>query len=216
VFAAAVVAILRQPWVDLRLYSFAILPSITVQTMGFAFELMERRVVIPMEPALNGTGPNRIIPILLAAFFGALYMGAVSVFVTIWPLTPNVHIVYPFRGAEVSRFEKIAGSFVQLPPDKDMWVEVSTQETDHNHYFSSVAIHRDEGTWETRGIVGFGREPGKGDEGQLYSLVVYLSPPELSQTLRGLGADTGRGINQGAIPHGLTQLKEAEFRRKTN
>ena len=93
-------------------------------------------------------------------------MVVISLLVTAWPLTPNVRIVYPLRGAEVSQFEKIAGSFAQLPVEKDMWVNVVTDERDkdynlcNNNYFSSIDVHRDEGTWETRDKVGFGRKPG--------------------------------------------------------
>jgi hypothetical protein len=188
--------------------------------MGFAFESIQSRVFAERGDAPVARNQNwRVIP--TAAVFGAFYMWSVSLLVMFWPVTPNVRIVYPLKGVEVSPREMIAGSFAQISPDRDLWVDVVTQEVDpvtrqlaHNHYFSSVVLHRNEGTWETRQKVGIGRESGKGDEGANYTVVLYLSDPEASRQLRNLGADTGQGISERDVPHALTRLQESDFRRR--
>ncbi len=102
--AAAFVAILRKPWVDMRLYCFAVLPLVTVQTMGFAFEWIKSDVTGKGDAPVPRSWNARFSSIAVAAALGRCTF-LVSLLVVLWPVTPNIRIVYPLKSAEVSRFE---------------------------------------------------------------------------------------------------------------
>jgi hypothetical protein len=205
--AAAIATFFLQPWVELRVYCIAVVPAITVQAAGFAFELMQKR-------AYRANRTFNPVSLLSRAFvFGVLYIVLIGLLVTILPLTPNIRVVDPFPGREVSHIERVAGSLNEMPLNRDLWVEVLSPGVVSKRYFFSVAFQRNERIWESRSLVNIGGKPGSGDEGALYTLVLYFGDREVSQRLKELGG-YDNGVDVKKVPPGLTKITEIDFRRK--